>query len=244
MEFPLGILGVALATVILPRLSRRQAESAPQDFSRTLDWGLRMTLVFGVPAAIGLLLLAGPMLATLFQSDVFDQYDVVMASRSLMAYALGLQAFILIKVLAPGYYARQDTRTPVKIGVIAMLVNMGLNLALIFPLQHAGLALATSLSAYLNAYLLLRGLRRDAVYRPEDHWPRLSLQVASATAAMGLVLWLSVPELSVWLDAGRLERIAWLAGAIGLGGLSYVLMLLVTGMRPADLRAHRRQESE
>jgi hypothetical protein len=130
MEFPLGILGVALATVILPRLSRRQAESAPQDFSRTLDWGLRMTLVFGVPAAIGLLLLAGPMLATLFQSDVFDQYDVVMASRSLMAYALGLQAFILIKVLAPGYYARQDTRTPVKIGVIAMLVNMGLNLAL------------------------------------------------------------------------------------------------------------------
>jgi putative peptidoglycan lipid II flippase len=244
MEFPLGILGVALATVILPRLSRRQAESAPQDFSRTLDWGLRMTLVFGVPAAIGLLLLAGPMLATLFQSDVFDQYDVVMASRSLMAYALGLQAFILIKVLAPGYYARQDTRTPVKIGVIAMLVNMGLNLALIFPLQHAGLALATSLSAYLNAYLLLRGLRRDAVYRPEDHWPRLSLQVASATAAMGLVLWLSVPELSVWLDAGRLERIAWLAGAIGLGGLSYVLMLLVTGMRPADLRAHGRQESE
>jgi putative peptidoglycan lipid II flippase len=243
MEFPLGILGVALATVILPRLSRRQSEAEPQAFSQTLDWGLRMTLVFGVPAAVGLLLLAGPMLATLFQSDVFDQQDVAMSTRSLMAYALGLQAFILIKVLAPGFYARQDTKTPVRIGVIAMAVNMVLNLILIFPLQHAGLALATSLSAYLNAYLLMRGLRRNDVYQPDAGWGRLGLQVALATVAMGLLLVLLVPALPAWLDAPRIERIGWLAGAIFAGAGAYAVSLWAMGLRPAHL-APRQQEAD
>ena len=235
-EFPLGILGVALATVILPRLSRRQAEAAPEAFSQTLDWGLRMTLVFGVPAAAGLLLLAGPLLATLFESAVFDGYDVLMAQRSLMAYALGLQAFILIKVLAPGYYARQDTRTPVRIGVIAMVVNMGLNLALILPLQHAGLALATSLSAYLNAFLLLRGLRPGDVYRPGPGWRRLGLQVTAGTLAMALLLGFLVPGLEAWTAAPRAERVAWLVGAIVAGGLVYFGALFGAGLRPRHLQ--------
>lgn len=243
MEFPLGILGVALATVILPRLSRRQAEAAPEAFSQTLDWGLRMTLVFGVPAAAGLLLLAGPILATLFESAVFDAYDVSMAQRSLMAYALGLQAFILIKVLAPGYYARQDTRTPVRIGVIAMVVNMALNLALIVPLRHAGLALATSLSAYLNAFLLLRGLRTSAVYRPERGWGRLGLQVLAATLAMALPLAFGVPALEAWTAAPRADRITWLVGAIAVGGLVYVTVLFGTGLRPRHLQAKSSQEA-
>ena len=236
MEFPVGVLGVALGTVILPRLSRRQAEAAPEAFSHTLDWGLRMTLLFGIPAAVGLMLLAGPLMATLFQSAVFDAEDVAMAQRSLMAYSLGLQAFLLIKVLAPGFYARQDTKTPVKIGVIAMLANMVLNLALIFPLQHAGLALATSLAAYLNAYLLLRGLRRDRAYTPAAGWPRLALQVAVAIAVMGMLLLLLSPPLQQWVVAPRLQRVAWLGGLIALAAGVYFAVLLAFGMRLRDLR--------
>jgi putative peptidoglycan lipid II flippase len=237
MEFPLGILGVALATVILPRLSRRQAEAAPEAFSRTLDWGLRMTVIFGLPAAVGLMMLAGPMMATLFQSEVFDAGDVAMAERSLMAYSFGLQAFILIKVLAPGFYARQDTRTPVKIGVIAMAVNMLLNLALIVPLQHAGLALATSLSAYLNAYLLLRNLRREKAYVPAGGWRRLAVQVGASALSMAALLAWASPELGGWLDVGRMQRIGMLVGLIGLGAAVYLAALLVSGLRPRDLRA-------
>lgn len=236
MEFPLGILGVALATVILPRLSRRQAEGRPQHFSHTLDWGLRMSVMFGLPAAIGLIILAGPMMATLFQSDVFDSNDVSMAQRSLMAYACGLQAFLLIKVLAPGYYARQDTRTPVRIGVIAMAVNMLLNLALIYPLQHAGLALATSLAAYLNAYLLLRGLRRDGVFEPGMGWFGQLIRIGIALCGMAAALLWWLPDLGWWLTAPRLERIAGLAGLIILAMATYFALLLATGIRPRDLR--------
>jgi putative peptidoglycan lipid II flippase len=243
MEFPLGILGVALATVILPRLSRRQAEAEPEAFSHTLDWGLRMTVIFGIPAAVGLTVLAGPMIASLFQSDVFDANDVAMAERSLMAYAFGLQAFILIKVLAPGFYARQDTRTPVRIGVIAMAVNMLLNLAFIFPLQHAGLALATSLSAYLNAFLLLRNLRREKAYLPGPGWRRLALQVGVAAVLMAtLLVWVS-PQLGGWIEAGRLQRVGMLAGLIGLGAGVYFAVLLVLGVRLNDLRVRNPPEA-
>lgn len=235
LEFPLGILGVALSTVILPRLSRRQAEGRAQQFSHTLDWGVRMTVLFGVPAMVGLIVLAGPLMATLFQSDVFDAGDVGMARRSLMAYAVGLQAFLLIKVLAPGYYARQDTRTPVRIGVIAMVANMVMNVALIFPLQHAGLALATSLSAYLNAYLLLRGLRRDAAFDPDPGWPGLLLQVAIAALTMaGLLLWLG-PGFEWWVTSARLERVAWLGGLIAGAAAVYFAVLFAVGIRWRDL---------
>ncbi len=235
MEFPLGILGVALSTVILPRLSRRQAEAAPQVFSRELDWGLRTAVIFGVPAAVGLIALAGPMIATLFESEVFDAHDVAMAERSLMAYAFGLQAFILIKVLAPGFYARQDTRSPVRIAVIAMLANMLLNLVLIFPLRHAGLALATSLAAYLNALLLWRGLRREGAYRPEPGWRRLLLQVGAAAAAMGAVLVWGSPDLAAWIAAARWDRVAWLGTAILVGASVYFVILFAAGVRPRDL---------
>lgn len=237
MEFPLGILGVALATVILPRLSRRQAEASVEGFSHTLDWGLRMTLVFGVPSAIGLMLLAAPMLATLFQSEVFDAYDVEMAARSLMAYSLGLQAFILIKVLAPGFYSRQDTRTPVRIGVIAMAVNMGLNLLLIFPLQHAGLALATSLSSFLNAFLLWRGLRRSNAYQPVPGWTRLAWQIGFAGVAMATFLMLAAPATEAWLSASRMVRVTWLGGLIVAAGSIYFIALFASGLRPRHLKA-------
>ena len=235
MEFPVGILGVALGTVILPHLSRKEAEAAPQAFSHTLDWGLRTTIILGVPAAIGLVLLAGPLIATLFLSDVFLPNDVIQARLSLMAYSSGLLAFILIKVLAPGYYARQDTKTPVKIGVIAMVSNMVLNLLLIWSLAHAGLALATSLSAYLNAGLLLIGLQRAGVYTPEAGWFALWIKVAAGCITMGVVLWLGSPSLDAWLTASLLQRVWWLASLIAAGALSYFLVLFMFGFRPRHL---------
>jgi putative peptidoglycan lipid II flippase len=237
MEFPLGVLGVALGTVILPKLSQKQAEASPEGFRHTLDWGLRTTLVFGLPAAVGLALLAGPILTTLFQYKAFSPDDVVMARQSLIAYAVGLPAFILIKVLAPGYYARQDTRTPVKYAVIAMFVNMALNLALIVPLKHAGLALATSLAAYLNAFLLYRGLRQRGVYQPASGWRPLGIWLAAGLVDLGAVLWFLAPPLDYWLAASLQGRIVGLLLWIGVGVLAYFVTMLVLGMRPRHLRA-------
>jgi putative peptidoglycan lipid II flippase len=235
MEFPQGVLGVALATVILPALSRNHAAEDPAVFNRTLDWGLRTTVILGIPAAVGLAVLAGPMIATLFLSDRFDFHDVLMARQSLVAYASGLLAFILIKVLAPGYYARQDTRTPVKIGLIAMVVNMAFNLALIFPLKHAGLALATSLSAFVNAGLLYRGLRKGGIYRPAAGWPLLWLRIAMASAVMAAVILLWAPELSRWTQWNPWQRVAQLAFWIVVGAGSYFAILRVLGMRLREL---------
>jgi putative peptidoglycan lipid II flippase len=235
MEFPQGVLGVALGTVILPALSKDHAADDPALFGRTLGWGLRTTVIFGLPAAVGLAVLSGPMIATLFLSDRFDFHDVVMARQSLVAYATGLLAFILIKVLAPGYYARQDTQTPVKIGIIAMVVNMAFNLALIVPLKHAGLALATSLSAFVNAALLYRGLRRAGVYRPSSSWVLLWLRVGVACAAMAAVIWGLSPGLDRWAQWRVWERAMQLGWWILVGAGSYFLTLLALGMRPADL---------
>jgi putative peptidoglycan lipid II flippase len=236
VEFPLGVLGVALGTVILPSLSREHADKAPEEFSRTLDWALRWVLFFGLPAAIGLLVLAGPILATLFYSDTFTADDVAMARRSLMAYSAGLLAFILIKVLAPGYYARKDTRTPVRIGIIAMISNMFLNVALVFPLAHAGLALATTLSAFINALLLFRGLWRSGVYRPTAGWPGIAARALVAATVMGLVLYFAAGALAQWLDAGLWQRILRLALIIGIGMFAYFAVLFVSGVRFAHFR--------
>ncbi len=229
VEFPLGILGVAMSTVLLPRLARDQAEQAPAEFARNLDWGLRLIVLFGVPAAAGLAVLAGPIIATLFQSDVFVAHDVRMTQLSLMAYASGLLAFLLIKVLAAACYAQQDTRTPVRIGMIAMLVNMVFNLALIVPLQHTGLALATSLSAYLNAFLLWRSLR--TVYRPRAGWGLFCLRILVACGVMSLLLIWLAPPLSVWLEQSLWQRAWSLLVWVPLGGAVYIGVLLLGGMR-------------
>lgn len=236
MEFPQGVLGVALATVILPALSRNHAADDPEVFSRTLDWGLRTTLLFGAPAAVGLAVLAGPMIATLFLSERFDTLDVVMARQSLTAYSLGLMAFILIKVLAPGYYARQDTRTPVKIGLIAMVVNMVFNLLLIFPLKHAGLALATSLSAFVNAGLLYWGLRKRGVYQPGSYWPQLWLKIGLACTVMAGLILLLAPPLNLWFEYSVLQRVGMLGLWILAGAGSYFATLFMMGIRPHYLK--------
>ena len=195
----------------------------------------RWVLIIGLPASVGLALLAEPMLCTLFQYGEFSGQDVELSSRALMAYSFGLLGFTLIKILAPGYYSRQDTKTPVRIGIIAMLANMIMNVILVFPLAHAGLALATSLSAFLNAGLLFRGLRKENIYLPESGWSKLLTRVGSAGLIMALVLWFYVPELSQWLQWSGLERATQLAKWIVMGAVVYVGSLLILGVRWRDL---------
>ena len=236
VELPLGIFGIALSTVLLPNLSGHHANEDPESFSASLDWSLRWVFLVVTPAAVGLVTLAGPMLATLFHSAVFTGHDVAMASRSLIAYGVGLLGFSLIKVLAPGYYARQDTRSPVRIAVIAMLTNVTLNLILVFPLAHAGLALATSLAATLNAALLYRGLRRDGVYRPRPGWRVLLLRVALACGLMGGLLARGAGGLEAWVQRSTMLQLAWLLAWIGCGVLVYFGALWLLGVRPRDFR--------
>ena len=239
MEFPVGILGVALGTVILPNLSRNHAEQSADQFSHTLDWGLRLVLLLGIPSAIGMMVLAQPILVTLFHSAAFNEHDVVMSSQSLMAYAFALIPFITIKVLAPGFYARQDTRTPVKIGIIAMVLNMVLNIILVFPLAHAGLALATSLSALVNALLLLRGLRNDGIYQPGEQWRVLAMKTVIASFVMGALLYWGAADLASWLTYGTLERAGQLFGLIAAGALVYFALLFILGIRLKHFKSGR-----
>ena len=236
VELPLGVFGIAIATVILPSLSRKHAEKSPQAFAQMLDWALRMVLLIGLPAALALWLLAEPMLVTLFQYGAMTPEDVTQAGYSLRAYSLGLLAFMLIKVLAPGYFSRQDTKTPVKIGIWAMVANMALNLALILPLAHAGLALATSLSAFLNAGLLLRGLLRDGVLQWQSGWGRFALQITAANLLMAAALLWWVPAVEQWLAWGVWQRAGAMALACVGGGLIYLLVLALSGIRVRHLR--------
>jgi putative peptidoglycan lipid II flippase len=222
---------------------------APQDFSHTLDWGLRLTLVIALPATVGLVLLAGPILATLFMYGEFTRHDVNMTALSLACYAVGLLGFILVKILAPGFYARHDTRTPVRIGVIAIGVNMVLTLAFVVPLEvlnipgsHAGLALATAIAAYVNAGLLLLYLRRTGVYVPRRGWRRLHLQLLLANIAMGLLLWFGVPQMEAWVQWTSGARVAALGTWIAVAMLVYLSVLKLTGVDFAGLLRPKRIE--
>ena len=213
-----------------------------QAFSRTLDWALRWVLVLGTPAAIALVILAGPILSTLFQHGQFGPEDVEMAALALMAYGFGLLGFILVKVLAPGFYARQDTRTPVRVGLIAMAVNIVGNIVFVVPWAlsglsgpHAGLALATTVSSFVNAMLLFRGLRRAGVYRARSGWPRLAGQVVVANAVLAALLVWQAGDLAAWVEASVVERAMRLGVCIVSGAAAYFLALWVTGLRLAAL---------
>jgi len=242
-ELPLGVFGIAIATVILPNLSAHRAAARDGDFSVTLDWAVRCVLLIGVPAAIALLLLAKPILITLFQYGALTPGDVDMAALSLRAYSLGLIAFMLVKVLAPGFYARKDTATPVKIGIVAMAANMLLNLLFVLPLMHywnvghLGLALATSVAAWINAGLLLRFLLRDGVYCFDPGWPVYLLRLLMATAAMAVVVLMMVPATADWL-AWPWQRRAMEIALVCLAGIAvYLCAHLLLGTRMRHLRA-------
>jgi putative peptidoglycan lipid II flippase len=241
-ELPLGVFGIAIATVILPNLSAHSAAAREGQFSSTLDWAMRAVLLIGVPAAAALVLLAEPILITLFQYGALTPEDVTMAGLSLRAYSFGLIAFMLIKVLAPGFYARKDTATPVKIGIVAMAANMVMNLLFVLPLMyywnigHLGLALATSLAAYINAGLLLRGLLLRGAYQLQPGWTRYVMRLLLATTSMAVaVVWVT-PETASWLDWQWQRRILEIALVCSVGIGVYMITHLILGTRLRHLR--------
>lgn len=238
VELPLGVFGIAIGTAILPSLSRSFAASKENKFSETLDWAMRSVILIGMPAAVALFYLGPAVIATLFQYGEFSDRDVLKTTQSLYAYSLGVLSFMLIKVLAPGYFARQDTKTPVKIGIKAMVANMIFNLILIWPLAHAGLALATALSALMNAMLLLSGLVRQGVYRPTAGWIRFWLKVIAASAMMLIVLVLLNPQQGFWLEQTLWVRVGWLSMLVVAGLGSYIAMLYAMGFRVRQFTQH------
>lgn len=233
---PLGVIGVALATVVMPYLSRMHSQNSQEDFSKTLDWALRLNILAGVPSAVGLFILSGPLLATLFRHGVFNDYDVYMTRESLMAFAVGLPAFMLVKVLASAFYSRQNIRTPVKIAAIAMVTNLVLNLALIVPLKHAGLALATSLASWLNSILLIVMLFRHKIYQAQTRWSLLILRVFIANLCMGVFIWWAAGNLQHWLHWVIWTQVWHLFGTIFAGIVIYAIVLFATGIRLRDLK--------
>jgi len=233
VELPLGIFGIAIATVVLPSLSRKHADKSLTEFAAMLDWAFRMVLLIAIPASLALILLAQPLIITLFQGQNFSVDDVIKVTSSLQAYTLGLVAFMSIKVFAPGYYSRQDTRTPVRIGILAMVANMVMNILLVFVLDfaHTGLALATSLAAILNATLLLLGLIRQKVFQFQAGWPVFLLRMLLANVLMSVFLWQVAGDWHAWLDWSLWTRIGWMC-VLTFGGLAiYVLSLYASGVR-------------
>lgn len=237
MEFPVGGIGVALATVVLPRLSRYHANAEPDNFSATLDWGVRWVMVVGLPAALGLALLSGPLLATLFQSGKFNDSDVLASQSALIAYAASVIGFMLVKIFASAYYAQQDVKTPVRMAAVTVVANAVLSVLLIRYFLHAGLAWATSLAALLNAGLLGFGLLKQRRYQPQPGWKALGLQLMFALSAMSLVIFYASPDINTWFALNHLERIGLLLALMAASGLVYIGALLATGLRPRHLLA-------
>jgi putative peptidoglycan lipid II flippase len=232
MEFPLGIVGVGLATVILPTLARQHAAGAKQEFSKTLDWGVRCVMLIGVPAMLGLFLLAGPLIATLFQSGKFTDHDVLMTTQCLMGYALAVIGIMLAKIFSSAFYAMQNIKTPVSISAFILVFNIVLNALLIRNFAHIGLSLSTSITSLLNAGLLYRTWRVSHGFRFQDGWNLFMLRIACASTGMIIFLWCLSPTLATWLEWERLQRIINLILLVAGGGVLYSGILFTLGVRP------------
>lgn len=241
VELPLGVFAIAIATIILPNLSRQHASENQSHFNSMLNWGLRSVLFIALPAAIALFILAQPIISTLFGSERFVASDIVMSSYSLQAYSLGLVAFMMIKVLAPGYFARLDTKTPVRIGIIAMASNMVFNVILVVPLHyyfqlgHVGLALATAASAFLNAGLLLSGLRKQRAFVPLPGWRSYAIQLLLANSAMAGLLLMGLSIWPDWYSLSILTAVLRLGALCIAGAGVYLCVLMLCGLRLKDL---------
>lgn len=242
MEFPLGLIGVTLGTIILPRLSKEYATKAEVGYRNTITWALRITVLVGLPATVGLIVLAAPMISTLFEYGAFTPADTEMAAYSLVAYSFGVPAFILIKIYAPAFFARQDTKTPVRIGIVALITNMVYNLMLVLPMvwldfvaPHTGLALATTLSAAQQAWMLQRELKKRELYQLDPTVITLALKTLPALLVMAVVL-LALRQVD-WHALAAAERVLRLVGIIFAGAAAYAVTLLVFGVRPNDLKS-------
>ena len=231
MEFPTGMLGVALGTILLPSLSKHYADQSPVEYSKLLDWGIRLILLLALPSAVALALLAVPLIATLFHYGQFTANDVWMTRQALLAYSVGLLGLILIKVLAPGFYARQNIKTPVKIAIFTLFATQAMNLMFVWQLKHAGLALAISLGACINAGLLFYHLRRADIYQPQPGWLKFILQVGAAVSVMAVVLWYGMGSADSWLTERFTARVLHLAWLVVAGAGSYFVTLWLSGVR-------------
>jgi putative peptidoglycan lipid II flippase len=232
MELPAGVLGVAAGTILLPSLSKHHASANAGDYSKLLDWGLRITVLLAVPAAVALAVLSLPLVATLFHYGRFTADDAWMTRSALVAYSFGLTGMILVKILAPGFYAKQNVTTPVKIGVFTLVATQAMNLAFVGPLQHAGLALAIGLGACLNALLLFVFLRKQGIYVPQPGWLGFTLKVAASVLVMAAALWFAMGPAAPWLSAEWPWKVGMTAALVALGGSAYGACLYAFGFRP------------
>ena len=233
MEFPTALLGVALGVVLLPQLSAAQARDEAQTYSALLDWGLRLVVLLALPCAVALLVFPKPMVAALYHYGAFSPRDVDQTVRALMGYGVGLMGLVGVKVLAPGFYARQDVRTPVRIAVGMLVLTQLMNLVFVPQLGHAGLALSIGLAALLNAFLLLLGLRRQGIYQAQPGWAGFLLRVGAATALLGAGLAWAAQGLD-WMELGQhpAARVGWLALALTSAALLYFGALALFGLSP------------
>lgn len=242
-ELPLGLFGVAIGTVILPQLSRHHADDDAAGYSKAVDWGLRTVLLVGLPAAVGLALLAEPLTASLFRYGKFTPYDTRMVGYALTAMSVGIPAFMLSKVLLPAFYARQDTRTPMRAAVVTVVVNVVLIAAFVTPLwhyrvaaAHAGIAAATAIAGVINAVLLWRYLRRGGSFTPEPGWGRWLLRILAGLAVMAATVLAVRGAVGDWAVLPTLWRWTWLLAAIAAGAAAYAVTLVALGLRPRHLR--------
>ena len=236
MEFPSGLLGAALGTILLPSLSKHYADNSPAEYSKLLDWGLRLVFMLTLPAALALGMIAVPLLSTFFQHGAFVANDVLMTRNALAGYSVGLIGLIAVKVLAPGFYARQDIRTPVKIGIATLLATQLMNLLFVFGLHlhHAGLALAIGLGACFNSAILFYFLRKRGIYQPEPGWGKFFLKLCIALLALGLTLWFGMGGEQHWLTTHGWTRIIHLSWLVVLGVVVYFAVLFALGFRLKD----------
>ncbi|MGE8501055.1 murein biosynthesis integral membrane protein MurJ [Pseudomonas berkeleyensis] len=234
MELPSGVLGVALGTILLPALSKTYASRDREEYRRLLDWGLRLCFLLVLPSALALAVLAEPLTVSLFQYGKFTATDALMTQQALIAYSIGLLGIILVKILAPGFYAQQNIKTPVKIAVVTLVFTQLMNLVLIGPLAHAGLALAISLAACLNAGLLYWQLRRADIFQPLPGWGLFLLKLAVAVVVMVAVLLGLLQIMPAWADGQMAVRLLRLGALVAAGLIAYFGMLLILGFRLRD----------
>ncbi|CAG0973497.1 putative peptidoglycan lipid II flippase [Methylophilaceae bacterium] len=236
MEFPTGLLGVALGTILLPSLSKSFADKADGEYSQLLDWGLRLTFILALPAAVALAVLSVPLVTSLFHYGAFTDHDVWMTRQALMAYSLGLLGLILVKVLAPAFYSRQNIKTPVKIALFTLVATQFMNLLFVFglDLKHAGLALAIGLGACINAGLLYYHLRKADVYKPQAGWLLFMGKLLIALLVMAIALYSATGAHSAWLNYAVMNKFTHLLGLVLLGSAVYFSSLWLMGIRIKD----------
>jgi putative peptidoglycan lipid II flippase len=235
MEFPVGVFGIALGTVILPHLSKIHQTDSTDSFSETLDWAARWVVLVCIPSTVGLILLAIPLVSTIYFHGDFTERGVLMTAESLIAYSVGMTAIVMVKVLAPGFYARQNTKTPVRIAMLAMTLNIVFCLLLIGPFKHTGLAAATTLSSIINASLLFYVLKKEHIFVIQNGWSKLLLQTIISVIAMGLFLWWFKGDAELWLNYTVWERSLKLCLLVISGGVIYITSLFILGIRPTSL---------